>query len=303
MTKTLHENEFRISADLVSRLLTSQFPNLSSLPLRPVYGGGTDNVMFRLGDDLAVRLPRRPEASGQIEKEVRFLPVLAPHLPLSIPEPVHYGAPSEIFPHPWSVCKWIEGENAFVRPVTDLPSAAESLGRFVHSLQGLDATQAPAPGDHNFNRGVALRMRDEATRRCIGQLAGLVDTQTMMDLWTAAIDLPEWDRPPVWIHGDIHVGNLIVNDDAITAVIDFGGLAAGDPACDLMVAWTLLTPETRHVFRAQLDIDESTWLRRRAWALSVAAIALPCYLNSNPMLVSISHHAIEQVLLDFAASG
>jgi aminoglycoside phosphotransferase (APT) family kinase protein len=303
MSDTLHENGFSISADLVSRLMALQFPHLADLPLRPVHGGGTDNVMFRLGDDLAVRLPQRPEAAGQIEKEVRFLPVLAPHLPLAIPEPVHCGTSCDLFPYPWSVCRWIDGDNAFVRPISDLPSAAQSLGRFVHALHSIDAAGAPAPGDHNFHRGVALQTRDEATRRCLAQLQGQVDTGTMVDIWTLALDLPLWNRPPVWVHGDIHVGNLIVREGNLAAVIDFGGLAAGDPACDLMIAWTLLTPETRPLFRAQINVDDETWLRGRAWALSVAAIALPYYLNRNPLLVSISYHAMEQALLDFTANG
>jgi aminoglycoside phosphotransferase (APT) family kinase protein len=298
-----HDADFDISIDLVSRLLASQFPHLANLPLSPVDGGGTDNVMFRLGNDLALRLPQRPEAAGQIEKEVRFLPVLAPHLPLAIPEPVHFGVPSDIFPLPWSVCKWIDGENAFTHPICDLSSAAETLGRFVCALQNIDTADAPAPGDHNFQRGVALHTRDVPTRRCIGELEGLVDTKTMLDIWTRALDLPLWDKAPVWIHGDIHVGNLIVRDGRIAAVIDFGGLAAGDPACDLMIAWTLLTPQTRHIFRAQLEIDEATWLRGRAWALSVAAVALPYYLNSNPLLVAISRHAIEQALQDYTNAG
>ncbi len=294
----MHEDEIRVGPSLVRRLIAEQFPDWKALPLRPVESAGTDNTIYRLGDDMAVRLPRRPEAAEQALKEWRWLPALAPHLPLAVPVPLARGTPTQGYPYRWSVCRWLDGRNAVDGPVLDPSGAAIALAGFVTALQRVDAKDGPAPGAHNFFRGVPLESRDAQTRDAIGRLHGIVDTEAAARAWEAALRAPRWEGPPVWLHGDLHAANLLVERGRISAVIDFGGLGVGDPACDLMVGWSLLTAETRPVFRSALPADDATWARARGWALSVALIALPYYLHTNPVLVGLSRRAIAEVLSD-----
>lgn len=295
----MHDDEIEIGAALVGRLIGEQFPHWASLPIKPVNSAGTDNALYRLGDDKVARLPRRPGMAAQIDKEARWLPVLAAHLPLAVPLPLAMGRPTAEYPCNWSVCRWLEGRDAVIDPIADLNDAAIALAGFVNALQRIDATGGPAPGNHNFFRGVPLAHRDAQTRDAIDRLHGIIDTDAALGAWQAALAAPAWSGPPVWLHGDIHAGNLLVRDGHITAVIDFGGLAVGDPACDLMVGWNLLSGESRAIFRAALSVDDATWARARSWALSVALIALPYYLDTNPVLVGISRHAIGEVLSEF----
>ncbi len=244
----MHDDEIDVALSLVNRLVAGQFPEWAGLPIRPINSAGTDNAIFRLGDNMAVRLPRRPVAAEQLEKEHRWLPGIAPQLPLDVPVPLALGMPAEGYPLPWSVCRWLEGENAVFAPIADLREAATALAQFVSALQKIAPTDGPQPGAHNFFRGVPLRNRDAQTRTAIASLHGIIDTDAVMDAWEAALNAPTWDGPPVWLHGDIHAGNLLVQQGRISAVIDFGGLGIGDPACDLMVGWTLLSAETRRRF-------------------------------------------------------
>jgi aminoglycoside phosphotransferase (APT) family kinase protein len=294
----MHDDEIDVAAPLVSRLITGQFPDWARLPIEPVNSAGTDNAIYRLGDDMALRLPRHRIAAEQVQKENRWLPSLAPHLPLDVPVPVAMGMPTESYPYHWSVCRWLEGENAAAAPIVDPGQAANVLAQFVAALQKIDPAGGPLPGTHNFFRGVPLAGRDSQTRAAIASVGGTLDGDVVTDAWEAALDAPAWDAPPVWLHGDIHAGNLLVQRGGISAVIDFGGLGLGDPACDLMVGWTLLSAETRPIFRSALSIDDATWLRGRGWALSVALIALPYYRHTNPVLVGISRRAIDEVLAD-----
>jgi aminoglycoside phosphotransferase (APT) family kinase protein len=295
-SEKMHADEVGIDEALVGRLIGRQFPAWAGLPLERVRPSGTDNALFRLGRDLAVRLPRHEAAAGQVAKEQRWLKRLAPHLPLAIPVPVAQGEADAGYPYRWSVCRWIEGDNALTARIDDLDDAARALAGFVDALQGLDATEGPRPGPHNSFRGVPLAQRDGNVRAAIGRLDGLIDTGAALGEWEAALAAPGWERPPVWLHGDIHPGNLIVSGGKLGAVIDFGCLGVGDPACDLMPAWTLLTADTREIFRAALAIDDATWARGRGWALSAALIALPYYLDTNPTLVAISRRAIAEIL-------
>jgi aminoglycoside phosphotransferase (APT) family kinase protein len=295
----MHADEADIDSALVHRLLVGQFPQWADLPLQPVVSAGTDNVMYRLGDQMAVRLPRARSAAGQIGKEHHWLPRLAPHLPLAIPVPLAKGLPAEDYPWGWSIYRWLEGDNATNAPVADLQQAARELGQFVAALQQIDPNGGPQPGRHNFFRGEPLRLRDVETRQTIDALDGVIDTGAAMAAWDAALQVPEWDGKPVWIHGDLQSGNLLTVDGRLNAVIDFGGLAVGDPAGDLIVAWNLLTAETRPAFRAELAVDDATWARGRGWTLTIGVVALAYYQVSNPVLAEISRYSIEQVLSDY----
>lgn len=294
----MHDDELDIAKPLVSRLIAEQFPAWAGLPLEPVASAGTDNALYRLGKDKVMRLPRHASAALQVEKEGLWLPRLAQHLPLAVPVPLALGMPTASYPFNWSVCDWLPGTDAVESPIADLHAAATTLSRFISSLQKMDITGGPPPGAHNFFRGASLASRDAPTRAAIESLNGIVETAPLTRAWNAALEIARWNKPPVWLHGDIHAGNLLTNQGRLAAVIDFGGLGVGDPACDLMVGWNLLTAETRATFRSGLTVDDATWARARGWALSVAVVALPYYLDTNPVLVAISRHAIEQVMAD-----
>jgi aminoglycoside phosphotransferase (APT) family kinase protein len=294
----MHVDEVDTDVSLVGRLLAAQFPRWADLAIEPVPSAGTDNALYRLGDDMAVRLPRIPAATGQVDKEHRWLPRLAPHLPLAIPVPLAKGTPGEGYPWRWSVYQWLDGEPATMERLADARQAATELAQFIAALQRIDPTGGPSPGPHNFSRGVPLAMRDAPTRAAIASLNGVLDLDAVTAAWGAALQAPAWRRPPVWIHGDLQSGNLVAVQGRLSAVIDFGGLGVGDPACDLIVAWNLLSAETRDVFRAALRVDDATWARGRGWALSVGLIALPYYQITNPVLAGISRRTIEEVLAD-----
>jgi aminoglycoside phosphotransferase (APT) family kinase protein len=294
----MHADEVETDASLVRRLLAAQFPQWADLPITPVPSAGTDNAIYRLGDDMAVRLPRIHGATEQVDKEHRWLPRLAPLLPLAIPVPLAKGTPGEGYPWHWSVYRWLEGENATIERIADPRQAATELAQFIAALQRIDPTGGPPPGPHNFSRGVPLAMRDPLTRAAIANLHGTLDADAVTAAWEAALQAPAWRRPPVWIHGDLQSGNLLAVQGRLSAVVDFGGLGVGDPACDLIVAWNLLSAETRDVFRAALPVDDATWARGRGWALSVGLIALPYYQSTNPVLAGIARRAIDEALAD-----
>jgi aminoglycoside phosphotransferase (APT) family kinase protein len=292
----MHADELATDASLVRRLLQSQLPQWASLSIEPVASAGTENAIFRLGDDMAVRLPRRPGGAEQSEKLHRWLPALGPSLPLAVPVPLARGTPTAEYPAHWSVCAWLEGTPASSAPLADPVQAALALAGFVSALQRIDASGGPVPGHHCFFRGVPLAARDAQVRSALESLRGVIDTQAVASAWSAALAAPPWPRPPVWIHGDLRSDNLLVVQGELRAVIDFGGLCVGDPACDLILAWDLFTAGSRAAFRSASAVDEASWARGRGWALSVAVLALPYYLESNPDMVRYAHTLLDQVL-------
>jgi aminoglycoside phosphotransferase (APT) family kinase protein len=299
----MHVDEVDTNLSLVVRLLAAQFPQWADLPIVPVHSAGTDNALYRLGADMAVRLPRISSATRQVDKEHEWLPRLASFLPLAIPVPLAKGKPGEGYPWHWSVYQWLEGENATIERIADPRQAATDLAGFVTALQRIDATGGPPPGPHNFSRGEPLKMRDTRTRDAIDALKGTLNADAVTAVWDAALSAPKWDGPPVWLHGDLQSGNLLAVQGRLRAVIDFGGLGVGDPACDVMAAWLYLSAETRAAFRAALSVDDATWVRGRGWALSVGLIALPYYQSTNPVLAGIARRAIDEALADHDASG
>ena len=293
----MHADEVATDAALVRRLLAAQFPQWAELAIQRVESSGTDNALYRLGDHMVVRLPRIHWAVGQPEKEVEWMPRLAPSLPLAVPAPLALGAPGEGYPWHWSVCPWIEGETATLDRV-DPREAAVALGRFVAALHRVDPTDGPAPGAHNVDRGVPLANRDAATREAIGALGRAIDAAAVTAAWEAALAAKPWDGHGVWIHGDLQAGNLLAIDGRLSAVIDFGCLGVGDPACDVMAAWSYFGADVRDTFRAELTIDDATWARGRGWALSTALIAIPYYERTNPVLADIGRRSIAEALAD-----
>ncbi|MHB0857712.1 MAG: aminoglycoside phosphotransferase family protein [Anaerolineae bacterium] len=294
----MHADEVDTDVSLVRKLLVAQFPRWAHLPIVPVRSAGTDNAIYRLGDDMAVRLPRIHWAAELVHKEQRWLPRLASHLPLAIPVPLAKGKPGEGYPWYWSVTPWLAGENATMERLADPGQAATDLAQFIVALQRIDATGGPPAGPANFNRGVPLAVRDADTRACILLVQDLFDPSALTEAWEATLVAPPWQRPPVWIHGDLQSGNLLAVEGRLSAVIDFGCLGVGDPAAELIVAWNLFSADTRDILRAALAVDDATWARGRGWALSVALIALPYYRDTNPVLAEVSRRTIEQVLAD-----
>lgn len=286
--------EVQIGIPLVRRLVAAQFPQWASLAVVPVESAGWDNTIFRLGPDLAVRLPRRRIGAEQVRKEHQWLPVVAPHLPLAVPVPLGHGVPGEGYPWHWTVCPWMNGELAALVSVVNMGRAAMRLARFVAALQAIDPAGGPA---HEF-RGVSLAAHDGNTRELAAALQGSLDAGSVLTVWDAALSVPSWTGQPVWMHGDLHPANLLVERGELSAVIDFGLLGVGDPACDLMVAWTYLPADSRAVFRNALAADDAIWSRGRGWALRFGLRAT-AYSADNPVLGDIGRYTVAEVLADF----
>jgi aminoglycoside phosphotransferase (APT) family kinase protein len=250
-------NELTIDVALVRRLVSAQFPQWRDLPIRPVTSNGWDNRTFRLGDHLAVRLPSAARYRHQVEKEQRWLPILAPRLPLPIPSPVALGRPGDIYPWHWSIYRWLEGDPAATAPIADQPRFAHDLAQFLIALQQINVTNGPEPGPHNFFRGGSLAVYDQETRRALDVLGTRVDAARARPVWDTALS-STWSRPPVWVHGDVSAGNLLVTRGRLAAVIDFGSSVVGDPACDLAIAWTFFDAQSRRAFRDALHLDDGT---------------------------------------------
>lgn len=297
----MHPDEPDIDSALVRDLVAHQFPRWAGLSITPVASTGTDNAMYRVGDEMVVRLPRRPQAALMIEKEARWLPVFAPQLPLDVPVPLAKGGPAHGYPWPWAICRWLEGGDALVEEIKDLDEAAITLADFISALRRIDTNGGPSPAPDNFFRGVPLRERDERTREAIEELPATFDKESLTLAWEEALATPESQDDPSWIHGDLAAGNLLVRQHRIVGVLDWGALSVADPACDLMIAWTLLSGTSRAAFRKALETDDATWDRARGWTLSVAVIAIPYYLSTNPSIVHWATHAIQEVLDDSSA--
>ena len=281
--------------DLVRKLIAAQFPQWASLPLRSVPVDGWDHRSFRLGDTMVVRLPSAAAYAAQVAKEQRWLPTLAPLLPLAIPEPLALGAPGEGYPFPWSVYRWLDGETAATTIVRDPRAFAAALARFLVALQRIDSRGGPSPGVHNFHRGGALDTYDAEAREAIRRLSASIDARAATSLWDAALRT-RWQRDPVWVHGDVSAGNLLVRDGELAAVIDFGLLAVGDPACDLAIAWTFMDPGSRAAFRSGLQLDPDTWLRGRAWALWKAAVVTAGMADTHAVEKAHARRTLEVAL-------
>ncbi len=280
---------------LVRHLVSAQFPQWARLPVRSVGAGGWDNRSFRLGEDMIVRLPSAAAYAAQVEKEQRWLPRLAPLLPIRIPMPLGVGEPADGYPWKWSIYRWIEGEAAAPEDVADSGAFAASVAGFLVALHRIDSRGGPSPGAHNFHRGGSLDTYDAETREAIASLGGRIDAQAATSAWEAALGTA-WDHSPVWVHGDMSPGNLLSQDGRLNAVIDFGMLGVGDPACDLSIAWTLFRGESRGVFRAMLPFDSGTWNRARAWTLWKALIVAAGLSRTNAIEWAQPLRVLDEVL-------
>ncbi|MCN9239583.1 aminoglycoside phosphotransferase family protein [Streptomyces sp. RY43-2] len=291
----LHPDELDIDEALVRRLIAEQFPQWAGLPVREVPSAGTDNAMYRLGEDMVVRLPRQPGGARQVDKEQRWLPLLAPHLPLPVPVPLGRGAAAPGYGQSWSVLRWLDGANAYDAPLTEQADAAVELGRFVAALRRVDAAGGPPSW-----RGGPVAENDADVRAAVHDLGadGTVDGRAATALWEEVIRLPQWDGAPKWLHGDLLPGNLLTSAGRLTAVIDFGGLGVGDPAADTLAAWAVFSADTRNLFREAAEVDDATWARGRGWALCFGLMAEHYYQETNPVLAAVGHRAATEALAD-----
>jgi aminoglycoside phosphotransferase (APT) family kinase protein len=291
----MHDNEVDIDAGLVGRLVAEQFPHLADLPITEVRSTGTVNAIYRLGDRLCARLPRVAEWAPDLDREWRWLPELAPRLPLRVPEPVGRGRPGGSYPFSWTIYGWIDGQPYADGLVDDERRAAEDLARFVVDLRRIDPVGAPRGGRR------PLRELDAVTREVIESARGVIDGDAAVAAWERALRAPAWAGSPVWIHSDLLRPNVLVRDGRVCAVIDFGGVGVGDPAADVIAAWSVFGRAGRGVFRAALEVDDGTWERARGFALHQAALIVPYYGETNPGFAASARRTIEEVLADLDA--
>jgi aminoglycoside phosphotransferase (APT) family kinase protein len=292
----MHEQEFDIDENLVRKLLAKQFPKFAHLPISRIKSSGTDNAIYRLGADICMRLPRVINANAAIEKEQRWLPLLAKSLPLAIPVPLGIGIPQAGYPSHWSIYRWLEGENAIAADIADINQAAFDLARFLTSLQHIDIDISDAPLSQ---RGYPLSTQDTEVRTALLSLREKIDTEKAQALWEECLQALPWDKNNVWIHGDLLPGNLLIQNKRLIAVIDWGLFGVGDPACDLLAAWSLFSGRARNTFRKACAVDEATWMRGRGWALSIALTILPYYWDTNPELVAVAKRILSEIFIDY----
>ncbi|QEV22239.1 aminoglycoside phosphotransferase family protein [Streptomyces alboniger] len=289
----MHADEADIDEALVGRLVAAQFPAWAGLTVRRVGSAGTSNVMYRLGRDMVVRLPRLAGSAEDVEREHRWLPRLAAVLPVAIPVPVAQGAPGEGYPYAWSVFRWLDGATPDPgRPLAEPGLFAKDVAEFLIALREADPAGAPAA-----YRGGPLAERDGSTREVIAGLRGLVDAGAAAAVWDAALRAPAWQGPAVWVHGDLQPGNVLVDRGRLSAVIDFECMGVGDPAVDLISAWYLMDAEAHKAFRAALGpgTDDAMWARGRGWALTIALNELRYYRETNPVMADIARRVLSRL--------
>jgi aminoglycoside phosphotransferase (APT) family kinase protein len=292
-----------VDAELVRRLIGGQFPQWAGLRIEPVANSGWDNWTFHLGTEMVVRLPSASEYAQAVEKEQRWLPALAPHLPLPIPVPLAKGTSSADYPHPWSIYQWLDGVTATAERIADPIRFAVDLAGFIAAFRSVDAADGPQPGIHNWFRGGSLRTYEKDTQRALQNLHGHVDVELAREIWVDALDA-RWDGVDRWFHGDVAEGNLLLNNGQLAAVIDFGTCGVGDPACDLAIAWTLLNADAREVFRDRLSLDAVSWARGRGWALW-KTLATCSYTHQDPKeaeAFASAKRILDEIFSDYSGS-
>jgi aminoglycoside phosphotransferase (APT) family kinase protein len=291
----MHPHQVDVSVDQLRALLRAQHPAWADLAIELVPSSGTDHTIYRLGDELVVRLPLIEWAMSQADLEAEWLPRLAPLLPVALHEPVFIGEPADGYPWRWSVYRWIDGEEAHPSRITDRVALARDLASFIRALRAVDAPDVPRSG-----RGRPLRAADADMRAAMESLRGELDADVVLAAWDDALAAPKWDGPWVVCHGDVTDGNLLLRDGRLHAVIDWSLFGLGDPALDLSIAWDVFDAESRDVLRRELDVDDATWARARGWAIT-ALYGIPYYRETNPGIVERSWRRLRNVIDEYEA--
>lgn len=287
----MHNNELKINESIIYDLIKQQRPDLSHLPLKSIASSGTDNLLFRLGNDYVIRLPRINWAVASIDKEYQWLPILDEFLNTPISVPLFKGTPDKTYPWNWLISKWNEGHNPSFEQKNEYASLAKDLAYFLNDLQSIKLPNGPLS-----RRGIPLKEKDIETRKAIIELEDEIDTKLVTQLWEELSNIPYWQKSPVWVHGDFLPGNILIQNNKLSAVIDFSDIGMGDPACDLIIAWSLFNSSSRKIFRENLkNIDDNAWARGKGWALSIALIILPYYKNSNSALTNIAKRILSEI--------
>ena len=283
--------------DLVHKVISEQFPELADLSITAIDKQGHDNSIFRLGEDMLIRMPTRECYAAAVEKEQKFLPLLSNYLTANIPRPLKLAKPSKYFKFPFSIYKWLEGQTLSQVSFDnwDLEKLAFDLAKFLKEFQNVNIIDGPLPGSHNWWRGDHISVYDKDTKKQIKQLSDIIDGDNAINLWEQACKT-KWDKSFVWIHGDFAVDNILIKDNKLFAIIDFGCMGVGDPACDLVIAWTFLKDKAREIFIGEMDLENDTWLRAKAWALWKASYELCKIKNKHDINASMYKKIIDILL-------
>ncbi|WP_371169055.1 aminoglycoside phosphotransferase family protein [Aliiroseovarius sp. 2305UL8-7] len=282
-----------INTRLVRRLISQQFPNFSELPIQPVVKQGHDNRTFRLGERLSVRLPSTASYADAVQKEATVLTSIGRHFSIQVPEVCALGQPSDDFPLPWSIRRWLPGGTLEETQIVNQASLARALGDILVELRSLPADTAFLAGRHSFFRGCHLKVYHDEVMMCLSRMDDALSRRRCLEIWNDGLKAA-WSNPPVWFHGDLAVGNILINEDKISALIDFGICGVGDPSCDLAIAWTYFDADTRRIFKDSAKVDDGTWSRGRCWALWKALISLNGL--SSPDLGGVHTRALNELL-------
>jgi aminoglycoside phosphotransferase (APT) family kinase protein len=299
----LHAGEIDISAGLAAALIAGQFPRWAGLAVRPVTSAGTECVLYRLGDDLVIRLPRLPGGTLDTLLTEGALTRLAPLLPVPVPELVAEGRPTTDYPASWGVLRWLEGDTPVEGHLTAPGPLAADLAAFLLALWRIDLAQVELAGGPAAYRGGPLAEEHEFTVDAIEQVRAQVDADAARTIWDDAMRLPAWDGPATFVHADMMPGNILTRNGRLGAVIDFAAAGIGDPSVDLIAAWMLLPAQVRPAFRHATRVDDATWLRGRARALSWSAGHLRYYQDTSPVMAANARYTIGEVLADHQQSG
>ncbi|MFK8040670.1 MAG: aminoglycoside phosphotransferase family protein [Rickettsiaceae bacterium] len=287
----------KISIELAKKLIATQFPEYRGLTVTGVEEQGHDNRTYCIGNDMLIRIPTAESYALKVHKEQELLPKLAKHLSVAIPSPIKMGKPSEDYPYAFSIYKWLDGRSANHITLDEhaLENIAFQLAKFLKELQAITDVEGPNPGQHNWQRGDHVSVYDSGAREQIVKLADIIDSNSALELWERAC-ATKWNKTPIWIHGDFAIGNILIKDNKLSGVIDFGGTAIGDPACDLVIAWTYLSGKARDIFVVEMGIDDDTWLRARAWVLWKATFALCNIADKNSTEALLQKRIIGEVI-------
>lgn len=293
----MNDKKIILNIELASKLIAEQFPEYAGLPITDVEKQGHDNRTYRLGSDMLIRMPTASHYALKVPKEQKLLPQLAKRLSINIPAPIKMGNPSLDYPYPFSIYKWLPGKSINLLSLTDQEKEqlAFDLAKFLKDLQAITDVEGSGPGQHNWWRGDHVSVYDKGAREQIAELSQIIDSNQALDLWDKACSTT-WNKTPVWIHGDFAIGNLLMDDGKLSAVIDFGGAAVGDPACDLVIAWTYLSGKARKIFISEMEMDRDTWLRARAWALWKATFELCQITDKNSADALLQKRIIDEVI-------